>query len=301
MANFGQPFSDDDDFESSFDGSFTFDQYDGELDPSIEIRGSTVLPPQNNNNFNQNTINDRSKRRTQILEDAGVKKRQTLDNIAMQAMSQGLMNLKKTPNRPPSAKRKSSNTSGYKPPQINTKPSPFTVPVRNYSPTPPTQFDDGEDLELNSRPKSKPKITPMSGRIVGTQREDNEPQQQNSDNCSGCNLPLKGSIFMTAAGTFHAKCFKCHTCGDLIGDRNYFIENNNPMCEACYQIEQGLVCSGCSQPIRNEEKRCLVALGKKWHMKCFVCQRCGSPFRGSFFTKDNRPFCSACFQQMEEM
>lgn len=57
-----------------------------------------------------------------------------------------------------------------------------------------------------------------------------------------------------------------------------------------------LNCTKCMQPIGRAEP--VLALNKRWHPQCFVCEGCGCNLvEKSFSSKMNAPFCEACFNE----
>lgn len=53
-------------------------------------------------------------------------------------------------------------------------------------------------------------------------------------------------------------------------------------------------CPACHHPI---EGRSLSALGRTWHVGCFVCAECKWPLSGSFIAKDGQPYHEGCYHQ----
>lgn len=67
------------------------------------------------------------------------------------------------------------------------------------------------------------------------------------------------------------------------------------LCQACQASLNSRKCFGCGNDISLEE-RGLRALGKDWHIACFVCVKCLREFpdQSAFLCINLDPVCSTC-------
>jgi paxillin len=113
--------------------------------------------------------------------------------------------------------------------------------------------------------------------------------------CSHCRNNILGECIQALGRTYHPEHFVCGTCTSPIGSGSFFELEGQPQCERCYQLQFCPKCAHCNQAISD---RCVTAMNKKWHMHCFVCTQCLQPFNGTFFERDQRPYCEKCFYQV---
>jgi len=111
--------------------------------------------------------------------------------------------------------------------------------------------------------------------------------------CASCGRSILGEVISALGRRYHPEHFTCGNCQTPLGTSNFYEQDGVPHCERCYQELLCPRCAHCDEPILD---RCITALGKKWHTEHFICSNCLSPFHsGSFFERDGRPFCEACF------
>ncbi|NXW39090.1 FBLI1 protein, partial [Phaetusa simplex] len=92
---------------------------------------------------------------------------------------------------------------------------------------------------------------------------------------------------------YHADCFTCRTCHQLLAGQRYYQKDGRPMCDACYQatLEKCAKCRGLIA------ERIVRALGKGYHPGCFSCAACGRAIGTESFAVDERDevYCVADF------
>lgn len=113
--------------------------------------------------------------------------------------------------------------------------------------------------------------------------------------CYHCRQPIYEECMQALGRTYHPEHFMCGSCNNPLGTGSFFELAGQAHCQRCYQIQFCPKCAHCNQAITD---RCVTALDKKWHVHCFVCTQCTSPFTGNFFERDGRPYCDKCFHQV---
>jgi len=112
--------------------------------------------------------------------------------------------------------------------------------------------------------------------------------------CATCRKPIHAQLMQALGKSYHTSCFVCTNCGESLGTGTFYQTDGNPNCQRCYEALFCARCGHCDQPIQGS---CINALGKKWHVNCFICSQCLRPFgTNPFFERDSNPFCEACFQ-----
>lgn len=113
--------------------------------------------------------------------------------------------------------------------------------------------------------------------------------------CYHCRQPIYDECMQALGRTYHPEHFMCGSCNNPLGTGSFFELAGQAHCQRCYQLQFCPKCAHCNQAITD---RCVTALDKKWHVHCFVCTQCTSPFQGNFFERDGRPYCDKCFHQV---
>ena len=72
--------------------------------------------------------------------------------------------------------------------------------------------------------------------------------------------------------------------------------DGHPYCETHYHELFSPRCAYCNGVVLD---RCITALGRTWHPRCFFCAHCGKSFEGGgFMEKDGKPYCEADYFAM---
>ncbi|KAJ1501441.1 hypothetical protein HMI54_012703 [Coelomomyces lativittatus] len=117
--------------------------------------------------------------------------------------------------------------------------------------------------------------------------------------CDTCREPMSEGTSLThpkLPGIHHASCLTCQKCkrrmSECLSETNpMHVKNGRPICHQCGASH----CSGCKRVIERNSRVC-AALGKKYHVACFQCLRCGAPFPDkSFYVFENEPHCQMCY------
>ncbi|XP_051976783.1 prickle-like protein 1 [Xyrauchen texanus] len=121
--------------------------------------------------------------------------------------------------------------------------------------------------------------------------------------CEHCKENIKGGemvVLASRAGPgpcWHAACFTCSTCQELLVDLIYFYHNGKIYCGRHHAELLKPRCSSCDEIIFADE--CTEAEGRHWHMKHFSCFECKTILGGQrYIMKDGRPFCCGCFESL---
>ncbi|XP_051974523.1 prickle-like protein 1 isoform X1 [Xyrauchen texanus] len=121
--------------------------------------------------------------------------------------------------------------------------------------------------------------------------------------CKHCKENIKGgemAVFASRAGPgpcWHAACFTCSTCEELLVDLIYFYHNGKIYCGRHHAELLKPRCSACDEIIFADE--CTEAEGRHWHMKHFSCFECETILGGQrYIMKDGQSFCCGCFESL---
>ncbi|CAG9814588.1 unnamed protein product [Phaedon cochleariae] len=121
--------------------------------------------------------------------------------------------------------------------------------------------------------------------------------------CHYCKKPFEENEFAVAIdrakALFHAGCFKCGGCNQILADNVYFYhkESDNVYCLRDYAKIRGFPrCKACDELIFTKEY-CL-ADNSTFHLKHFCCTECDKPLAGQDYTlEEEMPYCLPCFEQ----
>ncbi|KAG5866305.1 hypothetical protein JTB14_030446 [Gonioctena quinquepunctata] len=121
--------------------------------------------------------------------------------------------------------------------------------------------------------------------------------------CHYCKKPFEENEFAVtierANVLFHAGCFKCAGCNQILADNVYFFnkETDNIYCLRDYAKIRGFPrCKACDELIFTKEY-CL-AENSTFHLKHFCCIECDKPLAGQDYTlEEEMPYCLPCFEQ----
>ncbi|VEN50346.1 unnamed protein product [Callosobruchus maculatus] len=121
--------------------------------------------------------------------------------------------------------------------------------------------------------------------------------------CHYCKKPFEENEFAVtidrANVLFHARCFKCAGCNQMIVDNMYFYhkETDNIYCGRDYAKVRGVPrCKACDELIFTKEYT--LAENATFHLKHFCCIECDTPLADRRYTLDDgMPYCLPCFEQ----
>ncbi|XP_066259481.1 protein espinas-like isoform X1 [Euwallacea similis] len=121
--------------------------------------------------------------------------------------------------------------------------------------------------------------------------------------CDLCSESLSSGdigVFASRAGpniVWHAACFTCCVCRELLVDLIYFYKEGRLYCGRHHAETVKPRCSACDEIILADE--CTEAEGRAWHMKHFACSECERQLGGQrYIMRDGRPYCLHCFDAM---
>jgi len=102
--------------------------------------------------------------------------------------------------------------------------------------------------------------------------------------CTNCNLKIEDAEFVNLDPKFfHIEHFSCKTCRSFFHYFYfiYYLKKND-------QMLFGVKCETCQKVIKEQY---VLILGKNYHNLCFICFSCKTPFKGVFFSyNQKKPF-----------
>ena len=124
-----------------------------------------------------------------------------------------------------------------------------------------------------------------------------------SETCCVCAGTLVGTYLLALEKTWHQECLKCVFCASTFPDLSFVHQDGNVYCnQECVEDSLPQIhCGACSARILSTEES-IEAIGKRWHMDCFVCAVCSKPFEGlQFIAVGGSPTCSTdCAESLEQ-
>uniref|UniRef100_A0A158R3W0 LIM zinc-binding domain-containing protein n=1 Tax=Syphacia muris TaxID=451379 RepID=A0A158R3W0_9BILA len=95
---------------------------------------------------------------------------------------------------------------------------------------------------------------------------------------------------------WHAQCFTCTECENLLVDLIYFKHGADVFCGRHHAEQIKPRCARCDELIFSEE--CTEAEGQNWHMSHFTCNECGIQLGGQrYIAKNERILCIPCYHR----
>jgi paxillin len=114
--------------------------------------------------------------------------------------------------------------------------------------------------------------------------------------CKRCDGAIVENFISALNSYWHPNCFVCTECSVPFNSSSFYEHLNMPYCEMHYHTQRGSVCATCQQPING---RCVTAMNKKFHTDHFTCSFCQKHLnKGTFKEKNEKPFCTLCFQKL---
>merc|ERR1711874_586611 len=92
--------------------------------------------------------------------------------------------------------------------------------------------------------------------------------------CAECGKPITGESMAAKDKMFHAECFRCNSCHQIL-DGTYYLDKGNYMCECCMR-DLLPRCAKCCRVIEGEMLTVDLAVGGQsvFHLECFTCAGC---------------------------
>ncbi|EDW72169.1 uncharacterized protein Dwil_GK10344 [Drosophila willistoni] len=113
--------------------------------------------------------------------------------------------------------------------------------------------------------------------------------------CCKCNEVVKPRVVSALGKTYHPHHFTCKECEQPIGLLAYSVVDDEPVCNTCYREKHASRCYACGMAIL---QRGIIAVGRKWHEKCFRCVSCSkSLVTSTFFEVNGYLFCKLDFRE----
>ncbi|KAL3124423.1 hypothetical protein niasHT_007706 [Heterodera trifolii] len=96
---------------------------------------------------------------------------------------------------------------------------------------------------------------------------------------------------------WHAACFACNTCDQLLVDLTYCVRDEKVFCERHFAELHKPRCSACDELIFAGEYT--KAMNKDWHGDHFCCWQCDSQLTGQrYILRDDHPYCIKCYEEI---
>lgn len=97
---------------------------------------------------------------------------------------------------------------------------------------------------------------------------------------------------------FHAGCFKCAECGELVVDHLAFVfKGDTVLCSRHWADRHKGRCHACDELVL--QQHFIEAMGQEWHEKHFSCFMCDKPLVSTdtkhYFAVADEPHCETCF------
>lgn len=116
--------------------------------------------------------------------------------------------------------------------------------------------------------------------------------------CEGEIEPDEMAIFAPKAGKklcWHAACFVCKTCRELLVDLCYCHKDDAIYCERHYAESIRPRCAACDELIFSGEYT--KAMDQDWHSSHFACFHCDLNLTGHrYILRDEHPYCIKCYE-----
>ncbi|XP_032222997.1 uncharacterized protein LOC5522095 isoform X2 [Nematostella vectensis] len=118
--------------------------------------------------------------------------------------------------------------------------------------------------------------------------------------CGECVTAGSMAVYASRAGQhtcWHASCFICTTCKELLVDLIYFYKDSKVYCGRHHAETLKPRCAACDEIIFAEQ--CTEAEDSCWHVQHFCCFECDCPLGGMrYVMRDNKPYCCHCFESL---
>ncbi|KAI8855284.1 hypothetical protein BC829DRAFT_359363 [Chytridium lagenaria] len=121
--------------------------------------------------------------------------------------------------------------------------------------------------------------------------------QEKKDECQRCKRPIEaGQLFMWKNQKVHVYHFSCSQCKQVL-DTNCKEYDGKLFCPTDYAKIVIYQCFACHEPIKSE--RSIEALGNRFHIQCFICEKCKRPFpSGLYWDYKNKTYCEEDYNKL---
>ncbi|XP_071189859.1 thyroid receptor-interacting protein 6-like [Salvelinus alpinus] len=125
------------------------------------------------------------------------------------------------------------------------------------------------------------------------------------ERCSMCSKPILDRILRSMGNAYHPRCFNCVVCGCCLDGVPFTVDATYQIyCPDDFHRKFAPRCSVCGQAIMpepgQEETVSIVALGRNFHVNCYVCEECGlllSYEERGCYPLDGHILCKGCSAQ----
>jgi len=126
-------------------------------------------------------------------------------------------------------------------------------------------------------------------------------KRQHVPSCAKCGHEITDRIVKAVDKAWHFHHFACEKCGDLLGDKEFFVEGDKVYCEKDYNHVFVKRCHACGNSIQGAM---VTAADKHYCEKCFKCHHpgCHVVLGGqSFYEHEGKPYCEHHYQATNDM
>jgi len=115
--------------------------------------------------------------------------------------------------------------------------------------------------------------------------------------CGYCNQLISGQYIEAIGGLWHPDHFVCMVCAIPYDKETFHQNQGKPYCETHYQELFAVKCSRCGRGILGH---IIEALGKEFHLECFVCEVGSHPIgEGTyFFMHEGKIMCRPHYDEL---
>jgi uncharacterized CHY-type Zn-finger protein len=171
-------------------------------------------------------------------------------------------------------------------------------PPRNEEST--TTLEPRKEEPKNTETLQSPKTPKAESNNTQTLTPTSEPTGEDHGlTCARCKRPIgvTESSLEHKGNSYHWNCFTCVYCGIQLGTSQFFEKEPGTFyCVEDYQKFFAPRCAACNGLLKGKHAN---YAGKRYHMECLVCARCGIQLATSkFFMVDDCPYCQNCINRL---
>lgn len=120
--------------------------------------------------------------------------------------------------------------------------------------------------------------------------------KKNENECFRCKKKIRSNTHYTEFNGefYHKSCFTCSSCKKSIVTKKFYPNNNNLLCEMCYEMTLEK-CESCKKIIN--KGHIIIFQDKTYHDTCMRCAKCKGNIGGKICfrkTQDNSFICRLC-------
>ena len=116
------------------------------------------------------------------------------------------------------------------------------------------------------------------------------------NSCFVCQRPLTDQrVFYALQKGYHADCFKCFFCNNILEQGRFVAVNQDPACHDCAIEKLASKCKVCTKSIVG---KVVTVLDYSYHPECLKCAECDIVLTNyqKIYKKNNSPVCPGCVE-----